>query len=289
MAGLAPGGPRGLDRGMTDAAPILQSHLPYTPWAEAAMRRLPGIQPLDPADWLVVDDAYAGQMGLRDRLIAELPEAVHAMDAEAHPAAQELCQSVLADLALRPDFRVGADALTRPDGVRVALDPERPLATLGRLVQEDFCLMEERGDGPVLTGAILCFPASWTLAEKMHRPLAAIHDPVPQYDDGLARRVGRLFDGLRPGRALWRANAHFYDDPSLFQPRPEAAPRSKVRGPAPYLRSERQVLLRLPETGAVVFSIHTYMIATQSLSPEQQDALVACPPGYDPTRPAGTG
>jgi len=32
-------------------------------------------------------------------------------------------------------------------------------------------------------------------------------------------------------------------------------------GSAPYLRSERQSILRLPDTGAVVFSIHTYVVA----------------------------
>ena len=35
--------------------------------------------------------------------------------------------------------------LTRPDGVTVPLDPGQPLLTLGRLVQQDLCLMEENG------------------------------------------------------------------------------------------------------------------------------------------------
>jgi len=264
---------------MTGAAPILQDRLPHTPWAEAAMRRLPGIQPLGIADWLVLDEAYAGQMALRDRLIAERPEAVHALDPAARPAAGELLALVLDHLARRRDLAIGADEVRRPDGVTVPLDPDAPLLTLGRLVQEDFCLMEARDGMPVLTGAILCFPAGWTLAEKMGRPLPGIHDPVPHYDATLAARVERLFAGLRPGRALWRANAHFHDDPSLYQPRPEAAPRCRPDGPAPYLRSERQVLLRLAASGAVVFSIHTYVIATRSLTETQRAALDVHPIG----------
>lgn len=256
---------------------ILQKTLPHTPWADPRLSRLPGVQPLDPAGWLVVDEAYAAQMAERDRLFAEIPEEVHALDEGALPAARELLETVLAHLAGRDDFEVGQGAVTRPDGVRVPLDRDAPLRTAGRLVQEDLCLLEKRGEGEehVLTGAALCFPASWTLAEKFMRPLIRIHRPVDPYDDDIARRVQRLFDGLAPGRALWRANAHLYEDPALFQPRPEAAPRIETAGRARYLRSERQCLLRLPGTRAVVFSIHTYMLRREDLSAEQQQALAA--------------
>lgn len=265
---------------------ILQDRLPYTPWGDARMARLPGIQPLALSEWLVVDEAYAGQMRERDRLIAEQAADVHALQPEAAGAARELLEVVLDDLAGRGGFTVGQGAVTRPDGVEVPLDRDAPLLTLGRLVQEDFCLLHPGAGGEhVLTGAILCFPASWMLAEKIGRPLMRIHRPVPPYGEDLGRRVQRLFDGLRPGRGLWRANVHFYDDPTLFHPRPEAAPRAKVEGPAPYLRSERQVLVRLPVSGAVVFSIHTYVIHRDRLSDAQQAALAAHPIAWDPARP----
>ncbi|MGC9369869.1 MAG: heme-dependent oxidative N-demethylase family protein [Paracoccaceae bacterium] len=254
---------------------ILQKTLPYTPWADPRMSRLPGIQPLDPADWLVVDEAYALQMAERERLFAEAPDKVHALDPAALPAARELLDTVLSHLAARGDFEVGKAAVTRPDGVRVALDRDAPLLTAGRLVQEDLCLME-RPDGAeehILTGAALCFPASWTLAEKFMRPLIRIHRPVAPYDADVARRVQRLFDALAPGRALWRANAHFYEDPALHQPRPEAAPRRQAEAPTPYMRSERQCLLRLPRTRAVVFSIHTYVVHVADLTEAQKAAL----------------
>lgn len=261
---------------------ILQKSLPYSPWSDSRMSRLPGIQPLDPADWLVMDEAYGPQMAERDRLISEFPHKVHALDGAAIPAARELLDLILSDLAGKDGFNVTPGAVTRPDGATVKVDPENPLMTAGRLVQEDLCLMQRPGGATehVLTGAILCFPASWTLAEKFMRPLIRIHKPVIPYDDGIAARVQRLFEGLRPGRPLWRANAHFYADPTLFQPRPEAAPRSKVVGPAPFLRSERQCLLRLPETGAVVFSIHTYMIRREDLTDEQKRSLEEHPIEY---------
>ena len=261
---------------------VLQSCLDFAPWAEPRHRRLPGIQPLDPGDWLRVDDAFAGQMALRDRLIARTPGAVHALEPGAEPAAAELLALVLEHLGRDGRYQLGPRSVRRPDGVEVALDARRPLLTLGRLVQADLCLMEARGPEHVLTGAILCFPAGWSLDEKLGRPLTRIHGPVVDYDPGLAARVQRLFDGIQPGRPLWRANVLAYGDPALFAPRREAAPRPKPGGRADYIRSERQCLLRLPGTQAVVFSIHTAVVRRGALTPAQAAALAALHPAAAP-------
>ena len=234
--------------------------------------RLPGILPIEGDDWLRVDDAFAAQMAERARLIAERPEVVHGLLETGRPAAKELYAVVLARLARTEGYRVGAASVLRPDGVEVALDADMPMKTLGILVQEDLCLMEKQGDEHVLTGAILCFPASWWLTEKLGRPLLGIHIPVPSYDPDIAKRVQRLFDAIRPEQPLWRANALVYRDPTLHQPRHEADPRVDRRGGS-YVRSERQCLLRLPETRAVVFSIHTYVVDITTLSPEELDGL----------------
>ncbi len=235
---------------------ILQSRLPYD---VHAARKLPGIAPLDPADWLMVDEAFAGQMALREDLLRTRRDDVLLLDPAAMPAALELLDTVLA--ALPEGYTSGGTSITRPDGVQVAIDRSDPLGTLGHLVQEDLCLLEKRGEEHVLTGAVLCFPASWTLSEKFLKPLTAIHVPVPVYDADIARRVQRLFDGVKPGRPLWRFNALCYDDPALFHPRTESAPKALDHpDDAPFLRSERQCVLRLPQTGAVVFSIHTFVV-----------------------------
>lgn len=245
---------------------ILQRHLPDLPWMAPATARLPGIQPAAAGDWLRRDEAFAGQMAERDRLIRDAPEAVHALMPAARPAADELLGMVLAKLMAVPGYQIGPDRVLRPDGVSVPLDPAAPLLTLGRLVQEDFAIHLAQGDEHALMAAILCFPASWTLAEKIGRPLTAIHTPVEVYDDGLARRVQRLFDAIRPGQVLWRANALLYEDPALHQPRREGETRPKPQS-RNYLRSERQCLLRLPVSGAVVFSIHTVVVHVDDVPP----------------------
>lgn len=241
-------------------APILQTGLPHAP-----NDRLPGVAPLVAEDWIIVDDAFAAQMALRRRLIAERRADVIALDEAARPAAEELLNAVLQALASRDDYRVEPGHVTRPDGVTVALERDDPMGTIGLLVQQDFCLMEKRGAEHVLTGAVLCFPANWTLSEKFGHPLLRIHVPVPSYDENLARRVQRLFDGVQAGRPLWRSNCLVYDDPRLFAPMSEAMSREE-RHPreGDYLRSERQSLWRLPESGAVAFGIHTFMVRRSS-------------------------
>ena len=254
--------------------PILQSRLPFAPWMDPRTARLPGILPVEGDDWLRVDEAFAGQMAERDARIRDQLALVHGLLPGARPAAEELLDRVLQKLAQTPGYRLGADAVQRPDGVAVPLDRAQPLVTAGRLVQEDLCLLEREGDEHLLTGAILCFPASWTLAEKLGQPMTRIHVPVDHYTDDVARRVQRLFDAIRPEQALWRMNALVYDDPALFQPR-----REGERRPQPvqrlYMRCERQCLLRLPETRAVVFTIHTYLVRLQDLAPEARAALAA--------------
>jgi len=251
---------------------ILQSCLPFAPWMDPRTARLPGILPVEGAEWLVRDDAFAAQMGLRDQLIADRPQIVLGQTAAGQTAAEELYDIVLDLLAQTAGYTAGPGTLRRPDGVTVPLDRANPLKTLGRLVQEDLCLMQRIGDEHVLTGACLCFPSSWSLSEKLGRPMTMIHRTVKPYDADMARRVQRMFDVIRVGHPLWRMNALVYVNPDLHQPGYEGAPRTERRG-GQYLRAERQTMLRLPRTDAVLFAIHTYVVTLDSLTGDQRAGL----------------
>ena len=219
--------------------------------------------PAQSHDWLRVDEAYGAQMQRRLTLLQDQREDVLWMDPQARVAAREVLEQAL-DILPALGFEIAEDTVLCPDGRRVAIDCVAPLLTLGQLVQQDICLLQKQGAEHVLVGAVLCFPASWRLAEKAGRPLIGIHEPVEEYDENLARRVQRLFDGVRVGRPLWRFNRLWYDDPELHQPRSATAPRriQPDQQAAPYIRSERQCLVRMPVSDVVVFSIHTYVIAT---------------------------
>jgi hypothetical protein len=89
----------------------------------------------------------------------------------------------------------------------------------------------------------------------------------------MARRVQRLLDAMRAGQPLWRMNHNLYASADLFHPRTENAPR--VDAVPAYLRAERQCLLRLPQTGAIVFTIHTYVMRLADLTPNARATLFA--------------
>lgn len=237
---------------------ILQSSIPYQIEWQA---RLPGIKPLDRDGWIICDEAFCAQMAERDRLIHDQQGDVFC-DAGASPTAKrEVLDMVLAILRKRQGYTVMPEAVRRPDGQVIRLEGDHLLCA-AQLVQEDLCLHEKQGDGHVLTAGVMCFPASWTLSEKVGRGLPAVHGPVDSYDENVAKRVQRLFDGIQPDRPLWRHNALRYVTPDLYQPRTENAPRDHAADDklGRYVRSEHQALVRLPKTGAVLFAIHTYVI-----------------------------
>ncbi len=225
-------------------------------------RALPGVQPLAADDWLRVSDACAGQMAERRARLAVAREAVLFESAGSEDAAAEVLEAAL---RLLPGlgFAVNGPLVTCPDGFETDTRSDTPLAMLGQIVQEDICILEKRGSEHVLTAAVLCFPAGWTLSEKAGRPLTQIHTPVESYDAAMATRVQRLFDGVQAGRPLWRNNWLKYDAATLYQPHSVHGPRreSGDRAAAPYIRAERQCILRLPRTRAVVFTIHTYVVS----------------------------
>ena len=250
-------------------AEITQDVLPHTPWDDPALSRMLGMRPVE-GPWIVIDDAYAAQMAERARLMASRANAILAMTPGAEAAVEELRDVVLG--ALPAGFARAGGIVTCPDGRRVR-EAGPPLAVLNAVVQEDLLLLDRRGAEHVLIAGLLCIPAHWTLSQKIGRPLTRIHRPIATYDDALAGRVQRLFDRAPPGRPMWRANVLPHDDAVLHRPRPEGAARPASRPPR-YIRSERQTILRLPETGAMLFAVHTYIVPVERLSPEQ---ALRCP------------
>ncbi len=222
-----------------------------------AARRLPGMSPVGQADWITVSNEYADQMSQRVDLIALRQTDVFQQMPDADDAAEETLEHIRAILAQRADFDVRGSQVLCPDGRGVETTGQPPLLALGQILQEDLCIHLKIGDHHHLMGAILCFPATWTLREKIGKPLPDIHRPIAAYDSDLAKRVQRLFDGIQVGQPLWRANYLTFADPTLFQPQREADRRETDPSTDRFIRSERQTLFRLPQTQAVVFAIHT--------------------------------
>jgi len=267
-------------------APWLLNHAPHRPFMDRHMARAPGLMPLAPGALISLDPDFAAQMAERERLIAGRPETVLAELAEGADPARELLDYVANEAARLPGFRREGAVWHRPDGARAEIDDRAPLASLGRMVAEDFCLLlpDDPSGEYRLVAAVLCFPSRWLLSEKIGRPLTAIHDPVPDYDAMLARRVNRVFEALRPGRALWRVNWLVHATPELHLPMglSDKLVAAADPGAGLYLRTERQTLTRLPQTGAVAFGIKTSVTPLAALAPDEAAALEAALGGLDP-------
>jgi Haem-dependent oxidative N-demethylase, alpha subunit-like len=240
-----------------------------------------GLIACPPAEWIELDERYAEEMALRRELLKRKRDEVFAATPGSDPARRETWDVLTAHLATQwPDWfaRDGGVLENRLTDERWNLrDPGLdPLEAAALLVQEDLCLIEPRSDGPVLIAGVVCFPSRWRLAEKIGRPLAAVHSPVPFYGERLARPVDRFMHVVKPGHICVRLNWSVLDDPALFQPRGKfrtdlnAGITAENAGEALYVRVERQTLTRLPATSAVLFTIrvHVYPLARIAARPE---------------------
>ncbi len=240
----------------------------YTPYDKGRFQLTLGIKAIDPSGWIEVDGHYAAQIAEKRRLLAERPREVFDALPESLEAQAECLEAVTEHLDRHCPGLIASDPHTvrnRLTGDRFdrAAFVDRPLDLAGRLVQEDLCLMAPSGDSWRLVAAALCFPSRWRLADKLGRPMTAIHAPVPGFNDRLARPVDRFFDRVEPGQLFMRLNWSVIDDPKLFQPTGhgrsghDGSITADNIGEKVWLRIERQTFVRLPRTGALVFGIKT--------------------------------
>src|SRR5262249_2765230 len=145
-------------------------------------------------------------------------------------------------------------------------DGRDPLEGAASSVQEDLCVLLADAPGQlVLAAGCVCFPSHWRLADKMGTPAWAIHGPVPRYDDELAKKVDTFLDRLRPPAVMKRRNWTIHESAELFVPHSPAHVDVTIPPEDLWLRSERQTLRRLPESGAVVFTIRTQQVQIRAL------------------------
>ena len=122
---------------------ILQKSIPFDASSE---KPLPGISPLDPDQWLMIDDSYGAQMLLRQELITTKRDQVIAIDPAALPAARELLWQVVDYFTRTCAMQYVDGVIQTPDGRRVPVDYDDPMGCMGQIAQNDFAIMEQRGE-----------------------------------------------------------------------------------------------------------------------------------------------
>ncbi len=168
-------------------------------------------------------------------------------------------------LHLSQDFTFGDDA-TLPMG---------PMEYLGRQMQGDFCLLDQREGDLYLDAGLVTFPADWSLSFDLGMTFEEWHGPVPlAHPKGVFTRAKKFLMNLQVDQPWQRFNWTLTVNPRL-DTSPEiyalwGPDRTTVTadnaGEKVHLRVEVQVLARLPRSHGVLFSIRTYMIRLDELA-----------------------
>nr|WP_315383435.1 DUF3445 domain-containing protein [uncultured Sphingomonas sp.] len=229
-------------------------------------------------------------LAARGAVFAAEPECVQVL-----PEAEGVVQEAAALLQSSParggvaqrrrgeDAEVGRRSLDRG---HPSVEPSARLPLQGRIdgavdamrsaasgVWEDLCILTPDATGQYrLTAAALAFPTDWHLAEKLGHALTPIHAPIHGYAEQLASGVDHFFATLRPGPIFGRTNWFVVASDAwryLPQDDPEtcfAHVTADNAGETLFVRCERQTLRRLPQSGAVLFTIGIHVAPLDRLS-----------------------
>ena len=198
-----------------------------------------------------------------------------------------------------PDLAVRAEGFAAyPEGVQLSPEVEAPGAELATMLgisgglpeaaaahHEDMCLLTLRpGDEQYrLIGAAVAWPSDWEPAAKLGLPLRALHAPIQGYEEQLGSGVDNFMAKLKPGAIYGRCNWFIAatGERRWVAEAPERAfahVTPENAGETLFVRSERQTLSRLPETGAVLFTIGIYVTPLGELSKQNIARLAEAMP-----------
>ncbi|MFL0356864.1 heme-dependent oxidative N-demethylase family protein [Erythrobacter sp. GH1-10] len=194
-----------------------------------------------------------------------------------------------------PDLSARAEGFREwPEGVQLTPEAEAPgrelaamLGVAGALPEaalaahEDMCLLTKHEGEEVyrLIGAVVAWPSDWHPKDKIGLPLRALHAPIAGYEEHLATGVDTFMETLKPGAIYGRCNwfiaptgeRRWLADGEPHEQFAHVTPGNA--GETLFVRSERQTLRRLPETGAILFTIGIYVDALGTLSPANVSML----------------
>ncbi|KAK6334217.1 hypothetical protein TWF696_002718 [Orbilia brochopaga] len=253
-----------------------------------------GLEKCTPNDLFLLDSSYPHRIALRRNLVAQDPNTTIGASPQAGNAVKELYNHILCrHLPVRfPDlFAIDTTTSTFTNRVSSDVHPLAPpesavaaLAIIATTVEDDILILQQDPAEDVyrLTAFIACFPNGFDSSEKMGMTLREIHKPVPLFREKLAPSMDRYFGKLEVGRWVKRLNWTVSTHEKLSLPignhiyagEPVPQELEWVDLNKTYLRVERQVLLRLPESKAMAFFVKTYMTPLAQIKAEGQgDAL----------------
>lgn len=210
-------------------------------------RWLMGLHPIDAATFFMKRDPTGRVCADRAHSLATQPDDYSALTPEAEPALFETVE-------LARSFGVPIDQ---------SLSPAEQLFSLGRTWESDFIWMHATSKTTHrLVGGVLCFPSSWSIREKLGMPMHEVHEPVPGLNAALGQKIETFLSTLAPGTAWGREIAGYSRNPVLnhhpslsFPPLDATVTIDEI-----WIRLEHQLLMRLPQSGSILFGIRVEVL-----------------------------
>jgi hypothetical protein len=250
----------------------------YFPFTEDHFEHQFGIRVLLPTEEIFEKtDRYADEIRTKRELLEILPEQ--------YACLENLPADIEQDAS---DFVCKQAGFLSAEVADEVVRSKRALLTVARHVQEDLVVVSDHAKlGFPVLGGVVCFPAGWSLPEKIGGSMLQTHAAVPEYEHVLHASVDRLFSQLKVGRPVWRTNWGVRASSNLDQ-HPRHAERLNTQafelgqlndglnrcGEQAYFRVERQTMSRLPQTRAILFTIHTHQQRVAELDLGQQAKLL---------------
>ncbi|QDG75695.1 DUF3445 domain-containing protein [Labrenzia sp. PHM005] len=253
----------------------------HTPYDGTSLPFTMGLKPITEETWLEPDPFLEKHLAEKDRLLEADRDAVFRAEDGTRNAQYEILTLIVENLQRHHGATYSIrknQGIIKSTGRTVDLDDEPALLTAARLVQEDLVLMRPGPDGYRLAAACLCFPSSWSLAEKFGQSMSGIHKPVPGFNGHrMGMMVARLFDNLKAGQYVCRFNWSIYPDGELHHPEAKQIDIDNDEAALPrlFLRVERQTLRRLPKSGDVLFTIKIHHDPLTALQNQPNRAALA--------------
>lgn len=264
-----------------------------------------GLQPISPREWLLFDSDYADFMRAKRQRLSSSSELFYRALPDSLGAQRELRRMVIDHLLEEHAtlFSITNGTLRCAAGNHSwNLNDEsiEPLRQLSDFVQEDFMLVEELDGRQTITAASNAYSSSGRLVASVGRNVRWAHEPVPDLTTTQGSRIDRILASVHVDAPCARFNWQLTPLASIFfPPDPRSANNAVLNAVsaqlakdpslAPsllHMRVERQTLRRLPESGAVAFSIHTYSDPLSSLLGDRAalQALLLLLKDYSATR-----
>lgn len=269
------------------------------PFKDSEYKLTMGIKRMEAQDWLLIEDTYLDRIQEKTRIVTnshpdypaekDLRKSTVFSSPEGNPAICEFYDIVIKYMCEKyPNYFVkkgdeiwnkitGASIPASSAGVQ---DPETLLEALARTIEEDFIILlpdatkhgEPYGTEYYFKAGVFAFAAGFDPIEKFNQPLTCIHGPIPGYESKLKTSMNRFFDRLKPGELVTRSNFSIQTHKKLYVDDANKGyhlTQEELDRAIPYedldfdkqvhYRSERQVLIKMPKTGATVFTIRTYL------------------------------